>query len=52
MIRSHGIDSDDVRGMRHGDVGDPLLHLGVGGDTDEELEFAVGGGEPEVGDER
>ncbi len=50
MIRPDSINSDDIRRMRHGDVRDPLLHLRVGGDADEELEFAVGGGEPEVGD--
>ena len=37
--------------MRHGDVGDPLLHLRVGRDPYEELKLAVGGGEPEVGDQ-
>lgn len=37
--------------MRHADVGDPLLHRGVGGDADEQLELAVGGVQPEAGDD-
>ena len=35
----------------HGDVGDELLHLGVGGDADQELEFRVRSSEPEESDQ-
>ena len=50
MVGAHCIDGKNGRGMRHADVGDPLLHLRVGGDADQELELAVGGVQPEGGD--
>lgn len=37
--------------MRHGDVGNPLLHLCVRCHADQQLELAVGGRKPEVGDQ-
>ena len=43
MIRPYGINRKDVWGVCHGDVGDPLLHVCVSRDADEELEFGVGG---------
>ena len=51
MIRADGIDLANQRRVRHGDIRDPLLHLRVGRHADQELEFAVGGMEPESGDE-
>ena len=52
MPRPHGVDGDDVWRVGHADVGDQLLGLGVGGHADEELEFLVGGAEPEDDDEQ
>lgn len=52
VVRAHGVElADHVRGVRHADVGDPLLQRGVGRDADEELELGVGGAEPDGGDE-
>lgn len=51
MIRSHGINRNDIRTMRHRDIRDPLLHLGIRGDSNEEEEFRAGGAQPENGDQ-
>lgn len=46
-----GVDGDDAGRVRDADVGEELLGGGVGGEADEEVEFAVRGPEPEGGDE-
>ena len=51
MIRPDRINRNDILRMCHGDVRNPLLHLRVGRDADEELEFGGGGVQPEDGDE-
>ena len=51
MIRSHGINRYDIWTVRHGDVSDPLLHLRIGCDANEEEEFRTCGAQPENGDE-
>lgn len=51
MPCAHGVELGYARVVRHGDVGDVLKEGCVGGDADEELEFLVGGAEPEDGDE-
>lgn len=51
MVRAHGVEGEDLRRVRHGDVGDPLLQLRVCRHADEELELLIRGAQPEGGDE-
>ncbi len=48
VVGANGVNGKDSGGMRHGDVGDPLLHLRVCGDTNKKLKLRVGGREPEI----
>lgn len=52
MVRPHGVDPcDEFRVVRKADVRDPLLEAGARGNADEEEELAVGGAQPQAGDE-
>ena len=48
---TYGVDLPYLFGMRHRDIRDELLRLGVGCDADQKLEFAVSGVQPQAGDE-
>lgn len=52
MVRPHGVDAgDELRVVRKADVCDPLLEAGARGDANEEEELAVGGAQPETGNQ-
>ena len=51
MVGANGVNGNDGGRMRHGDVGNPLLHTRVRRYTNKELEFRVGGREPKVCDQ-
>lgn len=51
VVRAHGVEGEDLRRVRHGDVRDPLLQLRVRRHADEQLELLVRRAQPEGGDE-